>query len=251
MFYVNNNNDIKSIYKSKYKEIIMHFINYGIKEGRQGSEDFNIIDYYNKCSNYIKNKLGIDYIKYYAYVAGGNVIEDEFIDINKYMFDFDLYFSLYPDLQILGYDYNKLKFHYYTFGIKEGRIASYIFDSQYYLKNNPDLLNAFGNTGYENAYYHFLNNGIYEGRKSSIFFEVKYYMKKYQDIQDSFGANYSKILEHFINNGIKEGRQGSTNFNIMYYKEKYEDLRQAFKNDNLSYYKHYITNGIKENRQAC
>ena len=72
------------------------------------------------------------------------------------LFDAKFYADKYPDLrQAFGYNEAQLYNHWITYGIKEGRIASQVFDVKYYLANNQDLINAFGATNYTAAYNHF------------------------------------------------------------------------------------------------
>ena len=56
-------------------------------------------------------------------------------------FDSNLYNFLYEDLKkAFNGDKNKLYNHYISFGIKEGRICSYIYDPFYYQNCNEDLM---------------------------------------------------------------------------------------------------------------
>lgn len=251
VYYKNKYEDLRRVYKNSYTNYASHFANYGLNEGRIGSSEFNVIEYIQNCSNYEIYRLKRKFIKYYALVQGADVIEEVPIDITNYMFDGDLYFNLYPDLQrAIGYDVVALREHYINFGLKEGRVASYIFDPAYYLNNNKDVKKAFGAKAYEMAYNHFVNYGVNEGRQGSKYFGSKFYLNKYTDIGDSYGKNYSRILEHFANYGINEGRQGSSEFNVNAYKQKNSDLNKAFGNKWKEYYKHYIIWGQKENRKC-
>ena len=248
VFYNDVNDDARKAFKNNYTHCANHFYNNGIQEGRQGSKEFNVIDFYNNCTNFEKNQLGKDYLKYYAYSQQPSVIENNPINITEYMFDAELYFNLYGDLQqAIGNDELKLKEHYLNFGIKEGRIASYVFDARYYIENNEDIRNAYG-SNYLEVYNHFVNYGINEGRDASRYFNAKYYIEQNEDIENAFGNNYSKALEHFVNYGINEGRTSSDKFNVNVYREQNEDLEIAFGNNWRAYYMHYVMWGINEGR---
>ena len=166
------------------------------------------------------------------------------------IFDGDLYYSLYPDLQkAFGRNTGALRNHYIKYGIKEGRVASYVFNPDYYYSKYPDLQKAFGRN-YKALYDHFINNGIRENRQGAVLFGVDYYRRNNVDLQQAFGEDTGADVRHFINNGIKEFRLTSAEFNINKYKEYYPDLQKAFGNDCKSYYKHYLVWGIKEGRKA-
>ncbi len=65
-----------------------------------------------------------------------------------------------------------------TYGIKEGRTASPAYCASYYLKNNGDLLAAYGEKNYAKAYFHYTTYGYKEsGREVSPAFSAKYYLK--------------------------------------------------------------------------
>ena len=209
-YYLDINPDLKNAFDNNSTRAVEHFAIFGINEGRIASGEFNIKEYYSNSSGYIKNVLGRNYIKYYAKDGGANVVtQDSPIDIRNYLFDANVYYNLYPDLQIaLGNNSQNLRNHYYACGIKEGRSASLVFDPHYYLNKYPDLRNAFGNNC-QLAYNHFVTCGINEGRSASQYFDPVYYLNSYKDLQDAFGKNYSKALEHFVVCGIKEGRKGN------------------------------------------
>ena len=222
-YYINAYGDLKKAYGNNYESAYNHFINYGYKEGRTASK-------------------GTDIVKYIKNVP---------INITNYMFDAELYYSLYPDLQqAFGYNPEALKQHYLTWGVKEGRIASYVFNPIYYLNNNADVRKVFGANGYEGAYNHFINNGIHEGRTGSKYFNATYYLSQYGDLRDAFDQNYSKALEHFVTWGMNEGRNASKEFNASNYKKNYADLSKAFGNKWKEYYKHYAVYGEGEKRNC-
>lgn len=76
-------------------------------------------------------------------------------------------------------------------------LASGLFDSEYYLKHNPDVRAA----GVE-PLLHFLNYGGMEGRNPSANFNSNWYLEKNQDVRDA-GMN---PLLHYLRHGKQEGR---------------------------------------------
>lgn len=255
-YYIYNNADVKATYGINYVAAYNHFINNGWHESRPTSGEF-YIEYYkntyqdlNKLSTYGLMMHYINFGKREGRTAT-NVIDQTPISIEQYLFNKTVYANLNYDVkEVLGENSLKLNRHWLENGVREGRIASLVFDAKYYLNNYADLKAAFGNN-YEKAYEHFVNTGINEGRKGSMFFDVKYYLDNNEDIKVSFGSNYTKALEHFVRYGLNEGRNGSSSFKVNVYINKNKDVFNAFGNNYIQYYLHYIVNGIKENRIAC
>lgn len=165
-------------------------------------------------------------------------------------FDANLYNMLYADLQkAFKGNEGALKEHYKTYGIKEGRVAGFIFNPVFYLNKYADLKKAFGND-YQKAYNHFLTYGVDEGRQANKIFDVKYYLENNSDLKKVFGTNYGAAINHFLNYGRNEWRITSKEFNINVYKSNYEDLRNAYKENASMYFLHYIVWGEKEGRKC-
>lgn len=238
------------------------------------------------------NKLGIT--NEYSYIPAGTKVEVEILglrdkdyneitykyevyffdiksespsiqDIENLIFDYKWYADTYTDLKsAFGYDEIKLKEHWLSAGIKEGRSGSILYDGKYYLENNGDLKNAFNND-YEKAYKHFVSTGWSELRASSAYYSGKYYRTKYGDLSS---LSAYKLMRHFKNVGYGEGRIGNkppekkeTNTiaeteiskylydNEVYYK-LYGDLKSAFGTNETKLKSHWINAGIKEGRVA-
>ena len=212
--------------------------NWGSKEMKEVTHNYNgflgVLRYKNK-EDVSKNE------------TTENSVQENLDDI---LFDSDLYYSLYPDLQkAFGNDYNKLKEHWLTFGINEGRRASYVFDAHYYFAAYEDLRKAIGPNCRE-LYNHFKVFGIKEGRKASNEFEVGAYAYFNEDLKKEYDADYRKHIEHFIKIGISEVRKTSNTFDVATYKNNYEDLQKAFGDNLKDYYKHYIMYGSREDRKC-
>ena len=169
----------------------------------------------------------------------------------KAVFDAEFYSRKYKDLKnAYGNDKDKLYNHFYSTGIKEGRIASPAFDVDYYLKANSDLKKAFGSDHVE-AFNHFISIGWKENRDLSPVFHLGYYKENNPDIGNVYGQdNTEEIMNHFLVYGLKEGRVSSPNFNLEAYKKKNKDLVEKFGNDNKEYYIHYLLEGKEDGREA-
>ena len=164
-------------------------------------------------------------------------------------FEPNFYASTYLDLyNAFGYNTNALNSHWNSFGVREGRIASPIFDAEFYYIAHPDLQINIGKN-YFALRNHFLNSGINEtpGRISSEIFDVSYYKNTYPDIATMSNTDACK---HFLTLGILEGRTGSRFFSVKRYVEKYADLQSAFGVDYRSALSHYYRNGKSEGRLA-
>ena len=170
--------------------------------------------------------------------------------VNLSIADLDLYNSLHVDLQnAFKGNKNSLGNHLHQYGLKEGRIYSYVFDPRFYSNKYADIKNAFGDD-FGAVSNHYLQYGINEGRQGSIIFDVNYYKNAYKDLQNVFGGDNKQYVNHFIQYGIHEGRKASNEFDPIFYKNNYADLRNAFGDNMKSYYQHYIQFGRNEGRQA-
>ncbi|MBR3234818.1 MAG: CotH kinase family protein [Atopobiaceae bacterium] len=77
------------------------------------------------------------------------------------VFDAGYYKSLYSDL--VNPTETDLIWHFCTYGMKEGRVASRNFDVRAYKRNNPDLAARYGDD-WTKYYLHYMSTGFFEGR---------------------------------------------------------------------------------------
>ncbi|HEX4965759.1 MAG TPA: hypothetical protein VF173_33425 [Thermoanaerobaculia bacterium] len=147
-------------------------------------------------------------------------------------FNAAVYVNIHPDLMnVYGSNLSAATVHWKNWGLPAGWRGGQIFDPQYYLQHNPDLLAAFGPTGYVAAMQHFMNQGLpNEGRRGSLEFDVKYYLAHNPDLVAAFGsAGYLAAADHFINQGLpNEGRAGSADFDVKNYINTYSDVKAAY-----------------------
>lgn len=224
-------NDIKSRYPDyKYSDV----------SGFEAKIDNSALTKLTNGSHIIKISFR-NVSKEFSFMKGNNVGDP--------LFDPVFYADKYPDLKdAFGYDEGALYNHFLTYGIKEGRCSSALFDVKYYLENNADLVAAFGATNYEAAYNHFKIYGYRENRKLSPILDMKYYCDNNPDVVQVFGEDYYSRITHFINYGMSEGRTGSENFNLEVYKNRYPDLVRKYGDNKKLYYMDYVTSGISEGR---
>ncbi|CBK73785.1 Bacterial surface proteins containing Ig-like domains [Butyrivibrio fibrisolvens 16/4] len=131
------------------------------------------------------------------------------------------------------------------------------FDADYYAKQNPDVVAAFGSSAkaLENHYNLFGKNegraGSSEDLKNSPLrqlFDASFYAKQNPDVVAAFGNNEDALFQHFLIFGIKEGRQINQYFDVKAYKAAYPDLSEKFGDNMELYYKHFVAYGQKEHR---
>ena len=256
-YYVYNNEDVMKAFGTNYEKAYNHFITLGYAELRPSSNEYSE-RYYRNTYKDLKDFSAYNLMKHYMEYGrkegrkATDVIDKTPIDIKPYLIDYNIYTTLEDNKDLktaFGNNEGALKNHWETDGIREGRIASLVFDAKYYLERYTDLKKAYGND-YTKAYEHFVKYGINEGRQGSLYFNAKWYIENNKDLKEAYGTNYSRALEHFVKYGIKEGRIGSAEFNVKLYRENYEDLRKAYGTDYKEYYKHYIDYGKAEGRNG-
>lgn len=121
-----------------------------------------------------------------------------------FAFDYIFYSDMYSDLKKeFGYNEAALKSHWLTFGIKEGRAGSPVYDGKCYLNSNSDLVKAYGRTNYAQAYNHFITYGYKEKRTSSKYYNAKFYANRYSDLRN---MSSNDLMKHYLEYGIGEKR---------------------------------------------
>jgi hypothetical protein len=147
------------------------------------------------------------------------------------IFYVNVYEGIYPDIMnFYGANLTGATSHWTNIGQPGGRRASFTFDPVYYLAHNPDLVAAYGATGYAAAANHFITQGLpVEGRRGSLEFDVKYYLSHNSDLAAQFGTNYRAAADHFLSTGLpSQGRQGSADFNVKDYINNYPDVASGY-----------------------
>ena len=281
-YYINKYADLKAVFGDNQTAALTHFVNSGMNEGRQASEDFNVTYYRNRYPD-LRSAFGTDLKNYYMHYVNNGVKEKRDaktpctlkggvtvlngVDYSA-VYDFNYYINKYPDIKAaFGNDDEKALQHFVNNGMDEGRQGRESFNVRYYKNSYADLRNAFGNN-LKLYYIHYITNGRKEGRTAdvdkgianpttvyngvdySLIYDYNYYINKYTDIKAAFGGDDEAAISHFVNSGMREGRQAKASFNVNYYKANYGDLAAAFGNDLTKYYKHYLNNGYKEKRVA-
>lgn len=281
-YYISKYPDIKAAYGTNARAAFMHFINCGMQEGRQASDNFNVTYYKNRYVD-LRNAFGTDLKQYYLHYIQcgcsegrdgknysdvvGSVTKLNGVDYSA-VYNFSYYINRYSDIKRLyqNDDVGALQ-HFVNCGMQEGRQAIQSFNVTSYAYQYYDLRRVYKND-LKQYYLHYINCGKREGRVATgtttmrggnvtyngvnygAVYNVGYYANKYPDLRKAFGFDDDAYLQHFVNCGMQEGRQASNNFNVVYYKNRYVDLRNAFGTDLKQYYLHYIQCGRSEGRDG-
>jgi len=139
--------------------------------------------------------------------------------------------------------------HFSKFGQFEGRNPSALFDTNYYLLNNPDVAAAV-NSEATTALQHFINFGESEGRNPSPFYNNSYYLGKNPDVAAAVDRDEITGIGHFLQFGQSENRSPSPLYNDSYYLAKNPGITGAVERDELTGIEHFIKFGAAEGRDV-
>ncbi|MEM7594762.1 MAG: hypothetical protein AAF383_25235 [Cyanobacteria bacterium P01_A01_bin.83] len=131
--------------------------------------------------------------------------------------------------------------HYLNSGAVEGRDPSPLFDSEYYLGQNPDVATALAGGSFEgDPLLHYVSVGALEGRDPNAYFDTDYY------IEQNFNTSEISInpLEHYVSIGSFLGADPSPNFDTSFYLDNNPDVAAA----GVDPLAHYLTVGQQEGR---
>ncbi len=148
-YYVSTYPDLEQLYGSDPAGALRHFVQYGMKEGRQGSSSFDVNVYKENYAD-LRAAFGSDLTKYYMHYIqyGKNEGRNAATKISSGS-------SVSGNSQAVlnGVDY------------------SAVYDFNYYINKYPDIKAAYGNNP-AGALQHFVQYGMNEGRQGSASFYV-------------------------------------------------------------------------------
>lgn len=281
-YYISHNADVKNAFGDDDAKVLQHYILYGINEGRQGSENFDIMSYRYAYPDLRRAYRG-DNIKYLQhYISNGrnegrsavgtstlqNVITDyNGVDYSP-VYSFYYYENQNPDLKNqYGCDDAGLIEEFVTNGMKTGRMACSDFQATSYQNRYPDLRKTY-RSDMTQYVKHWIEYGKAEGRTAtgcnetidpvstlngidySPVYDFATYRKSNSYIENTFGGDDYSSLEYFVNKGMDQKIQTGKNFNVSYYMDNYDDLYSVFGNNYRAYYNHYMNIGKSEGRNA-
>ena len=120
--------------------------------------------------------------------------------------------------------------HFLATGVREGRKPNPLFDTKWYVEQNPDVVREGAN-----PVMHYLSAGAVEARDPNPFFSSAWYLSAYPDVAAA-GVN---PLCHYLAYGAAEGRRPSPRFDPDFY------LRQLPQDEpgRTAPLVHYLTSG--------
>ena len=179
-YYVNKYADIKTAYGYDDLAVLQHFVNYGMKEGRQAKSSFDVNSYRLQYAD-LRGAYGNDLKSYYTHYINYGRKEGRVAT---------------GCTTLQG-------------GTTVYRSVNYaaVYDFSYYVANNPDVYRAYGNDDVA-VLQHFVNHGMQEGRRACAGFFVQTYCTNYADLQRTYGNDWKACYMHYINYGVREGRRG-------------------------------------------
>ena len=190
-YYLKNNPDVAKWANNDKDKALQHFINYGMAEGRRGSEAFDVQSYYNEYPD-LRAAYGTDLARYYEhYMSYGKSEGRHATGCSKIK-------GLRTSAG--GVDYAP------------------VYDPGYYLSRNDDVEKAYTKTTNGGVTMlddgavlrHFIRYGMAEGRRGSEAFDVQSYKTRYLDLRKAFGKNIKAYYTHYLKYGLKERRDGSS-----------------------------------------
>ena len=130
---------------------------------------------------------------------------------------------------------------YIETGVAQRQNPSPLFDSEYYLQQNPDVAEALAGGSFNgDPLLHYVTSGATEGRDPNSYFDTDYYVAQNPGVVES-GLN---PLEHYVFLGSSQGADPSANFDPEFYLTQNPDVAAA-RIDPLT---HFLTAGQAEGR---
>ncbi len=183
-YYINKYADLKAAFGTNSTAALAHFVNYGMREGRQASASFNVQAYKNNYAD-LRAAFGNDLRSYYMHYIeygkreGRNAVSSGDSGGGSASSGGTAVYN--------GVDY------------------SAVYDYNYYINNYADLRAVFG-TDSSAVFEHFITYGMKEGRQAKADFNVNIYKDRYADLQNAFGNDLTKYYLHYIEYGVSEKR---------------------------------------------
>lgn len=217
------NPDVKAdaFFGSSFDNAFIHFLNFGMAEGRVGSYNFNVVKYkYALTNDDLKRALRGDMKQYYIHYLRYGQYEARSKSDWDSIFDADYYLNTNPDVKT--YLINKFTadgnlkgwclWHYCEFGANEGRLANAEFSVLNYASANPDVFRAYSKytssgvkTDFKEIAVHYLLYGRKEGRKIvNGKYNINHLPTLRPDVVNVLGStNLAGWVDWYINYGSK------------------------------------------------
>lgn len=136
-----------------------------------------------------------------------------------------------------------------------GATSASLFNANYYLQNNPDVVAAIAKGQFTSALDHFNKFGQFENRSPNVIFNGAQYLINSPDVAAAVGnKQLASAWSHFISFGIAEDRSSGTfsgSFNEAAYLAANPDVAAAVKAGSfINGYQHFLLFGQNEGRSG-
>lgn len=174
--YISKYADVAKPFTSNDVGALLHFVQWGMKEGRVGKADFSVTSYQNRYYD-LRRVYGSNLPQYYLHYIK------------------------------FGKTEGRISTGIYYGGVSsvDGVNYSLVYDFNTYTTNYPDIKNTFRLDDIS-ALRHFINHGMSEGRHAIPSFNVQAYRDKNPDLKAAFGNNLKSYYLHYMSYGHKENR---------------------------------------------
>ncbi|MEG4232722.1 PPC domain-containing protein [Microcoleus sp. Pol11C3] len=125
-----------------------------------------------------------------------------------------------------------------------------LFDSKFYLENNPDVAVAVARGTVSSPFDHYRKIGQFENRDPNALFDASYYLDTNTDVAVSAEKNKFSGAQHFIKFGQFERRNPNPFFDVNFYLTSNPDVQKAVQANQFTAFEHYFKAGQLENRKA-
>jgi len=171
-YYVENNPELVEIVGLNSVDLLRHFINVGMAEGRRGSLEFNIY-YYKQNYPRLVTRFGDAYEKYFYHYL-----------------EFGVRFGMIASRIV---------------PILDGMNYELVFDFDFFTSEYPEIAEKFEEP--EEMLRYFVNYGMARGMRGNLTFDVFFYREQYTDLEEVFGDDLKIYYMHYILYGFRERRQ--------------------------------------------
>lgn len=166
------------------------------------------------------------------------------------LFDEEFYLSQNQDVEeaIADGTFASAFDHFERAGQFEGRDPNPLFDTAYYLSENPGVA-AVVEAGATTAAAHFVNSGQFENRTPNPFFDPIFYLEQNPSIADAVVRGIVTPFEHFLKAGQFEGLDPGPLFDTEFYRSRNFDAVQGVEDGIIgSLFEHYYRFGSEIGR---
>lgn len=232
--------------KSQITDPIEHYLKFGAKEGKNPSKNFDSLFYLSSYPDV--KKTGINPLVHYILhgkkeqrlvsnntkLADNTFPKDDDFEIWEQIIHdsnlFDEQYYLFNNPDIVQSGFKPIM-HYIMHGAHEGRNPNRTFDTNFYLSSNPEI-----KPSQVNPLVHYIQHGKVEGKETQELSDELLNLLTFSDSLD-----VSKSIPKHWKIAIKE----SGLFDATYYLATYPDVKNA----GVVPISHYLMHGIKEGRK--